>query len=47
MAEGRSTEEPQYEAIIIGAGVCGIYQLHRLVELELQQVGHAHVDARR
>jgi cation diffusion facilitator CzcD-associated flavoprotein CzcO len=24
---------PQYEAIIIGAGVCGIYQLHRLVEL--------------
>ena len=29
----RSTEEPQYEAIIIGAGVCGIYQLYRLVEL--------------
>jgi cation diffusion facilitator CzcD-associated flavoprotein CzcO len=31
--ESRSTEEPQYEAIIIGAGVCGIYQLYRLVEL--------------
>ena len=25
--------EPQYEAIIIGAGVCGIYQLYRLAEL--------------
>ena len=25
--------EPQYEVIIIGAGVCGIYQLYRLVEL--------------
>jgi cation diffusion facilitator CzcD-associated flavoprotein CzcO len=25
--------DPQYEAIIIGAGVCGIYQLHRLLEL--------------
>ena len=24
---------PQHEVIIIGAGVCGIYQLHRLVEL--------------
>jgi cation diffusion facilitator CzcD-associated flavoprotein CzcO len=24
---------PDYEAIIIGAGVCGIYQLHRLVDL--------------
>jgi cation diffusion facilitator CzcD-associated flavoprotein CzcO len=33
MVQGRSAEEPQYEAIIIGAGVCGIYQLHRLVEL--------------
>ena len=26
-------EKPQYETIIIGAGVCGIYQLYRLVEL--------------
>ncbi|MEO5899011.1 MAG: NAD(P)/FAD-dependent oxidoreductase, partial [Ilumatobacteraceae bacterium] len=26
-------EQPQYEAIIIGAGVCGIYQLYRMVEL--------------
>jgi cation diffusion facilitator CzcD-associated flavoprotein CzcO len=25
--------EPDYEAIIIGAGVCGIYQLYRLVDL--------------
>ena len=25
--------EPDHEAIIIGAGVCGIYQLYRLVEL--------------
>ncbi|MET0324184.1 MAG: NAD(P)/FAD-dependent oxidoreductase [Ilumatobacteraceae bacterium] len=33
MAGSRSTEEPQYETIIIGAGVCGIYQLYRLVEL--------------
>ena len=33
MAEGKVAAEPQYEAIIIGAGVCGIYQLYRLVEL--------------
>jgi cation diffusion facilitator CzcD-associated flavoprotein CzcO len=26
-------KNPQYEAIIVGAGVCGIYQLYRLVEL--------------
>ena len=25
--------EPDHEAIIIGAGVCGIYQLYRLKEL--------------
>ncbi|MCZ6869776.1 MAG: NAD(P)/FAD-dependent oxidoreductase [Gammaproteobacteria bacterium] len=25
--------QPQHEAIIIGAGVCGIYMLHRLIEL--------------
>ncbi len=29
------TEEPQYGAVIVGAGVCGIYQLYRLVELRL------------
>ena len=33
MADGTIREEPQYEAVIIGAGVCGIYQLYRLVEL--------------
>ena len=33
MADGRVSGEPQYEAIVIGAGVCGIYQLYRLVEL--------------
>ncbi len=27
------TSEPDYEAIVIGAGVCGIYQLYRLVDL--------------
>src|SRR4051794_9071440 len=32
MAEGRIAEL-DYEAIIIGAGVCGIYQLYRLAEL--------------
>lgn len=26
---------PEYEAVIIGAGVCGIYMLHRLLELGL------------
>src|SRR6202000_3270197 len=30
---GKAEEAPQYEAIIVGAGVCGIYQLYRLVEL--------------
>jgi len=33
MAESKVAAEPQYEAIVIGAGVCGIYQLYRLVEL--------------
>jgi cation diffusion facilitator CzcD-associated flavoprotein CzcO len=26
-------DQPDYEAIVIGAGVCGIYQLYRLVDL--------------
>src|SRR6478672_6102667 len=30
MAEGKVAVSPDYEAIIIGAGVCGIYQLYRL-----------------
>lgn len=30
MASGKS---PQYEAIIVGAGVCGIYMLYRMLEL--------------
>ena len=25
--------QPEYEAIIIGAGVCGIYQMYRLQEM--------------
>jgi cation diffusion facilitator CzcD-associated flavoprotein CzcO len=29
----RQSDQPEHEAIIIGAGVCGIYQLYRLVEL--------------
>jgi cation diffusion facilitator CzcD-associated flavoprotein CzcO len=33
MGDGRTAAEPDYEAIVIGAGVCGIYQLYRLVEL--------------
>jgi cation diffusion facilitator CzcD-associated flavoprotein CzcO len=33
MVERRVAPEPDYEVIIIGAGVCGIYQLYRLVEL--------------
>jgi cation diffusion facilitator CzcD-associated flavoprotein CzcO len=28
-----STANPNYEAIVIGAGVCGIYQIKRLVEM--------------
>jgi cation diffusion facilitator CzcD-associated flavoprotein CzcO len=31
--EADAENEPQYEAIIVGAGVCGIYQLYRLLEL--------------
>jgi len=30
MAEGKVAADQDYEAIIIGAGVCGIYQLYRL-----------------
>ena len=33
MVDGRVENDPHYEVIIIGAGVCGIYQLYRLVEL--------------
>ena len=33
VVEGRVTAEPQYEVIVVGAGVCGIYQLYRLLEL--------------
>ena len=32
-AASANWKQPQYEAIIIGAGVCGIYQLYRLVEM--------------
>src|SRR3954454_3947150 len=33
MAERERSVQPDHEAIVIGAGVCGIYQLYRLVEL--------------
>ncbi len=33
MADGNVGPEPQFEAIVVGAGVCGVYQLYRLVEL--------------
>src|SRR3954470_19097176 len=33
MSEDTRPVEPDHEAIVIGAGVCGIYQLYRLVEL--------------
>ncbi|MDP6567514.1 MAG: NAD(P)-binding domain-containing protein [Alphaproteobacteria bacterium] len=33
MAISRENESPRHEVIIIGAGVCGIYQLYRLLEL--------------
>jgi cation diffusion facilitator CzcD-associated flavoprotein CzcO len=33
METNEPSGQPDYEAIIIGAGVCGIYQLHRLVDL--------------
>jgi cation diffusion facilitator CzcD-associated flavoprotein CzcO len=32
MAQDRNGADPQYEVIVIGAGVCGIYQLYRLAE---------------
>jgi cation diffusion facilitator CzcD-associated flavoprotein CzcO len=32
MVEGTQAD-PQYEVVVIGAGVCGIYQIYRLVEL--------------
>ena len=31
-------EAPQFEALVIGAGVCGIYQAYRLKELGLSSV---------
>jgi cation diffusion facilitator CzcD-associated flavoprotein CzcO len=33
MEASEPSAEPDYEAIVIGAGVCGIYQLYRLVDL--------------
>lgn len=29
----RNIDQPQYEAIVVGAGICGIYQIYRLKEL--------------
>jgi cation diffusion facilitator CzcD-associated flavoprotein CzcO len=33
MATQGRAGEPAYEVVVVGAGVCGIYQLHRLLEL--------------
>ena len=33
MSNSDHNEHPRHEVIIIGAGVCGIYQLYRLLEL--------------
>jgi cation diffusion facilitator CzcD-associated flavoprotein CzcO len=33
METSEPSGQPDYEAIVIGAGVCGIYQLYRLVDL--------------
>jgi cation diffusion facilitator CzcD-associated flavoprotein CzcO len=33
METSEPSSQPDYEAIVIGAGVCGIYQLYRLVDL--------------
>lgn len=33
MDETTILEKPQYQAVIIGAGVCGLYQLHKLLGL--------------
>jgi cation diffusion facilitator CzcD-associated flavoprotein CzcO len=30
-----SVSQPKHDAIVIGAGVCGIYMLHKLLELGL------------
>jgi cation diffusion facilitator CzcD-associated flavoprotein CzcO len=38
MGEDASTDGLDYEAIVIGAGVCGIYQLHRLRELGISAI---------
>ncbi len=36
MAASRQTQAPDYDAIIIGAGISGLYQLHRLRELGMR-----------
>lgn len=33
MPENAVSVDPDYEVIVVGAGVCGIYQLHRLLDL--------------
>ena len=33
MSSAEKIESPQHEVVIIGAGVCGIYQLYRLLEM--------------
>jgi cation diffusion facilitator CzcD-associated flavoprotein CzcO len=38
VSDSMAISEPDYEVIIIGAGVCGIYQLHRLLELGVRAV---------
>lgn len=33
------SQKLDHEAIVVGAGVCGIYQLHRLLELDMNAIG--------
>ena len=33
MVENTVAAEPQYEVIVIGAGVCGIYTIYKLTEM--------------
>lgn len=36
MAQTPSPAEPEYDFLIIGAGVCGLYMLHRLLQLDVK-----------
>ena len=37
MVEAHNLQAPQYDAVVIGAGFAGLYQLHCLAEIPIRE----------